>query len=116
MNNDYNLDGDDVRIKIDRIKEKLDAKIHNVPNYSDETEMLPIKNSSLFIPMNIEPGGGQLPGEIPVEISETDDIIDWSFENNINLAKDINVTNGSKVNLIAGTGGNGGEHIFIPLY
>lgn len=113
MNNDYNLDGNDVQIEIDRIKEVLDAKNHLIPYYLDTNQMLPIKNSSLFVPMNIEPGGGQMPGTIPTEISGAN-VIDWSFENNINVAKNIEVLNGSNVNITAGTGGNGGSIYLYP--
>lgn len=113
MNNDYNLDGNDVRIGTERIKELLDAKIHSIPYYLDNNQLLPIKNSSLFVPMNIEPGGGQTPGTLPIEISDPN-VIDWSFENNINLAKNIEVKNGSNVNITAGTGGNSGSIYLYP--
>lgn len=112
-NNDYNLDGNDVRIDTNRIKEVLDAANHSIPNFTNPTEMLTIKNSSLFVPMNIEPGGGLVPGDIPVEISGAE-VIDWSVENNINLAKDFNVINGSDVKLTSGTGGNGGSIYLYP--
>lgn len=113
MNNDYNLDGNDVQIATDRIKIILDAKNHLIPYYLDTNQMLSIKNSSLFVPMNIEPGGGQMPGTIPAEISGAN-VIDWSFENNINLAKNMEVLNGSNVNITAGTGGNSGSIYLYP--
>lgn len=112
-NNDYNLDGNDVRIETNRIKEALNASNHSIPNFINPTEMLSVKNSSLFVPMNIEPGGGLIPGDIPVQISGTD-VIDWSFENNINIAKDFQVNNDSDVQLTAGSGGNGGSVYLYP--
>ncbi|MDY0255732.1 InlB B-repeat-containing protein [Gudongella oleilytica] len=112
-NNNYNLEGSDVRIATERLQEILEASIHTIPNFIDPTEMLSIENSSLFVPMNTEPGGGQIPGEIPIQINGSE-IIDWTFENNINLSKDILVTNGSDTSIIAGTGGSGGSIYFYP--
>jgi len=112
-NNNYNLEGSDVRIATERVQESLDASIHTIPNFIDPTELLSIEDSSLFVPMNTEPGGGQTPGEIPIQINGSE-IIDWTFENNINLAKDILVTNGSETSIIAGIGGSGGSIYFYP--
>lgn len=112
-NNDYNLDGNDVIIDTNRIKEELNASAHNIPNFLDPTEMLSIKNSSLFIPMNIAPGGGLIPGDLPMLVDGTQ-VINWLIENSIHIAKDINITNGTDVNIFAGTDGNGGSVYLYP--
>ena len=112
-NNNYVLDGTDVMIGTDRIKEALNATIHTIPNQMDPDEMLSIEDSSLFVPMNVDPASGQMPGTIPIQISGTE-TIDWSIENNINLAKDFEVNNASQVKLTAGTGGNGGSIYLYP--
>jgi len=112
-NNDYNLDGNDVRIGMDRIRENLNAASDLIPNHVDPTDLLSIENSSLFVPMNVDPGGGLTPGELPVVIDGSE-IVDWSFENNINLAKDIDVRNGSDVHITAGTDSNGGSVYLYP--
>ncbi len=112
-NNDYNLDGNDVIIDTNRIKEELNASVHNIPNFLDPTEMLSIKNSSLFIPMNIAPGGGPIPGDLPMLVDGTQ-VINWLIENSIHIAKDINITNGTDVNIFAGTDDNGGSVYLYP--
>lgn len=112
-NNNYNLEGTDVRIATERVQESLDAAVDTIPNFIDPTVMLSIEDSSLFVPMNTEPGGGQTPGEIPIQINGSEEI-NWSFENSINLAKDILSTNGSDINIVAGTGGAGGSIYLYP--
>ena len=114
INNDYNfVDSDDVRIAPERINKPLNASTDSIPKFLSPTEMLSIKNSSLFVPMNIEPVGGLIPGDVPVQISG-EDVINWSFENSINIAKDFQVLNNSDVNITAGTDGNGGGIYFYP--
>ncbi len=112
-NNNYNLESTDVRIATERVQESLDAAVDTIPNFIDPTVMLSIEDSSLFVPMNTEPGGGQTPGEIPIQINGSEEI-NWSFENSINLAKDILSTNGSDINIVAGTGGAGGSIYLYP--
>ncbi len=112
-NNDYNYDVDDVRIATDRIQEPLDSETDLISKFLSPTEELSIEDSSLFVPMNIEPVGGSIPGNVAVQISDSE-VIDWSFENNINIAKDFQVLNNSNVNIKAGTDGNGGSIYLYP--
>jgi len=112
-NNDYNFDEDDVRIATDRIQEPLDSEDDLIPKYNSPLELLSIEDSSLFVPMGIEPVGGSVPGNVAVEISDSE-VIDWSFENNINIAKDFQVLNNSDVNIKSGTDGNGGSIYLYP--
>lgn len=113
INNDYSLDANDVIIDTNRIQESLNATTDSIPKHLSPTEMLSIKNSSLFVPMKIDSGGGSIPGDIPVQISDSE-VINWSFENNINIAKDFQVLNSSDVNIIAGSDGNGGSIYLYP--
>ena len=112
-NNNYNLDSTDVIINTERIQEPLDATDDSIPDQLNPSLMLSIQDSSLFVPMKIDSGGGLIPGDIPVEISGTE-VIDWTFENNINIAKDFELLNGTDVNIRSGSAGDGGSIYLYP--
>jgi uncharacterized repeat protein (TIGR02543 family)/prepilin-type N-terminal cleavage/methylation domain-containing protein len=111
--NNYNLDTTDVIIDTQRIQESLDAAYDSIPDQVTPTNLLSIQDSSLFVPMKIDSGGGSIPGDIPVEITGTE-VIDWTFENNINMAKDFEVLNGTDVNIRSGSDGDGGSIYLYP--
>jgi uncharacterized repeat protein (TIGR02543 family) len=113
MDDNYEFEGTiDHQLIKDNILETLDASEPFQDPITPEND-LDLTDGSLFIPMMIEPAISSKPGTEAISV-DNDDVIDWYVEGDINIAKDINVINGSDIEIFSGAGSNGGSIILHP--